>query len=195
MKEEEGGNAGNGAWRDLAREVVCDGPHLKVFCEQVATPTRPCGVDWMVARRKQAAVVAPRTRDGNFLLVRQERVPVRRALWEFPAGQVDGEPTGEAVRETAIRELGEETGYEIGGELISLGTFYSSAGFTDECMHLFLATDVTPRADGHKHDDDEAILECRAFPLESLRAMIASGELCDANTLSVVARLWATEQM
>jgi ADP-ribose pyrophosphatase len=75
--------------------------------------------------------------------------------------------------------------------MIALGSFYSSAGFTDEQSHLFLATDVVPRDEGHAHDEAEAILECRAFPADELRAAIASGEICDANTLCLFARLAA----
>jgi len=76
--------------------------------------------------------------------------------------------------------------------MIALGAFYSSAGFTDERGHLFLATDVVPREEGHAHDDGEAILECRAFTVDELREMIARNEICDANTLSLFARLLAT---
>ena len=64
----------------------------------------------MVARRHTAAVVAPRTVDGRFILIRQERIAVRRVLWEFPAGQVDGEINETTIYETALRELGEEAG-------------------------------------------------------------------------------------
>ncbi len=180
-----------GSWQELARKEFVDTPFLRVACETVATPTRPDGIDWMVARRRQAAVVAPRTVDGRYLLLRQERVPVRETLWEFPAGQIEGEVTAETIIETAHRELGEETGHRVAGELIPLGFFLTSAGFTDERCHLFLATDVVPRDEGHSHDDGEAILECRAFSGEELRRMIAIGEIYDANTLAVFARLCA----
>jgi ADP-ribose pyrophosphatase len=181
-------------WRELEREILLETPYLRVQREVVATPARPEGVEWTVTRRKQAAVVAPRTPDGRYLLVKQERVPIRAAIWEFPAGQVDGggEITPEAILEAAHRELGEETGHRCAGAMLALGSFYSSAGFTDEQGHLFLATDVVPRAEGHDHDDGEAILECRAFTVDELRGMIASGEIRDANTLSLFARLLAT---
>jgi len=179
-------------WRELESEVLVATPWLRVIREVVATPTRPAGVEWTVVRRKQAAVVAPRTPAGDFLLVRQERVPVREEFWEFPAGQVDDHATPAAIAETAHRELGEEAGCRVGGELIPLGSYFSSVGFTDEQAHLFLATDVVPRDGGHSHDDGEAIVECRAFSPDELRARIASGEIRDANTLSLFARLVAT---
>lgn len=178
-------------WRELSRETCVETPYLRVYRETIATPTRPDGVDWMVVRRKQAAIVAPRTPEGTFILVRQERVPIRRELWEFPGGQIDGEVTPESIVETAHRELGEEAGCRVTGELIPLGNYYPSAGFTDEFCHLFLATDVVPRDEGHLHDEHEAIVECRAFSTAELRAMIANGEICDANTLCLFARLVA----
>ncbi len=178
-----------GSWRLLAREPLCDTPHLDVAWETVATPSRPGGVPWIVAHRRIAAVVAPRTPRGTYLLIRQERIPIRRALWEFPAGQADDGADG--LEETARRELGEETGAECRGELVPLGFYFTSAGFTDECCHLFLATDVVPRAAGAHHDGDEAILDVGEFSPAELRRLIAEGGIMDANTLATFARLEA----
>lgn len=178
-------------WRVLGSETLCDTPYLRVCREHIATPSRPDGVTWMVARRRTAAVVAPRTPEGKFLLIRQERVAVRQVLWEFPAGQVDDGVTEASIRETALRELGEEAGVDCRGGLTALGCFYSSVGFTDECCHLFLASDVVPREEGFAHDEHEAILEVRAFSAEELRAMIAAAEIVDSNTLAMYARLLA----
>lgn len=179
------------AWKLLASENLCDSPHLRVERETVATPTRPDGVQWMVAHRAEAAVVAPLTAEGKFILVRQERVPIRRLLWEFPAGQVDGEATEVSILETAHRELGEETGTMTKEEFVPLGLFYPSAGFTTERSHLFLARNVVPRPEGAKHDQHEAITEAREFTPAELRRLIAEGEIVDANTLSAFARLVA----
>lgn len=179
-------------WRELSSDVLVDSPYLRVRREVVATPTRPEGVDWMVVRRKQAVVIAPRTEDGRFLLIRQERVPIRSVLWEFPAGQIDGDVvTSEVILDTARRELAEETGHEAAGEWVSLGTYWPSAGFTDEFCHLFLASAVRPVASHHRPDANEMIIECRAFTPDELWSLIASGTVQDANTLSSVARLVA----
>ncbi|MGC1479465.1 MAG: NUDIX hydrolase [Chthoniobacterales bacterium] len=185
-------SVGTGDWQVLESEAVAKTPYLEVNREVVVTPTRPEGLNWMVVRRKQAAIISARTPEGNYLMVRQERIPVRREFWEFAAGQVDETDVDEAaIRKTAVRELGEETGYEIGGELIPMGYYFSSPGFTDEWCHLFLATDVVPRAGGVALDENEGITECREFAREELVAMIASGEICDANTLCSVARMTA----
>jgi len=178
-------------WRILNSEKLCDTPYLRVIREHVATPSRPDGVTWVVAQRHTAAVVAPRTVDGKFMLIRQERIAVQKVLWEFPAGQVDGEVNEKTIYQTALRELGEEAGVSCSSELIALGYFFSSVGFTDECCHLFLARDVIPRAEGFDHDEHEAILEVRAFSEQELTGLIGAGEIVDSNTLVTYARLKA----
>jgi ADP-ribose pyrophosphatase len=186
IKDEEG-------WHTVADETLFENPHISVHRPMVTSPTRPEPFRWMVAHRKGAVVIAPMNEEGDFILVRQERVPIRATIWEFPAGQIDDASEFEAIRATAIRELREESGYELApdGMLISLGHFFPSAGFTDEHSHLVLARPVVPSPLGHSHDPGEAITECRAFSQAQLRAMIASGEICDANTLSAFARLVA----
>ena len=180
-------------WRTVADETLFENPHLSVHKPTVTSPTRSEPFRWMVVHRKGAVVVAPMTPEGHFLLVHQERVPIRATIWEFPAGQIDDTAAQDAILSTARRELREETGYEVapGGELISLGHFFPSAGFTDEHSHLMLARPVIPSPLGHSHDAGEAINECRAFSAAQLREMIASGEICDANTLAAFARLTA----
>ncbi len=180
-------------WRTEHSELLCDAKYLRVYREKIHTPTRPDKpVEWIAVRRPTAAVVAPRTPEGKYLLIRQERVVVQRTIWEFPAGQVDDKnATEEAIRATALRELGEEMGMDCRGGLEPLGFFFTSPGFTDECCHLFLARDVVPRAEGSRHDEHEAILEVRAFSGEELERMVAEGEIIDSNTLTTYARLRA----
>lgn len=180
-------------WQTLGDETLFANPHLEIHRPTVTSPTRPEPFTWTVAHRKGAVVIAPQTAEGKFLLIRQERVPIRATIWEFPAGQIDDHEEPEAVRATAARELREESGHELapGGELIPLGVFFPSSGFTDEHSHLVLARPVVPGAHGPAHDISEAITECRAFTAAELRVMVASGEIRDANTLATFARMVA----
>lgn len=186
---------GEGGWRTQGEEVLFANPYLQVHRVTVTTPMRTEPFTWTVTHRKGAVVVAAMTAEGAFILVKQERVPIRATIWEFPAGQIDesAEHDIEAIRATGLRELREESGYELapGGEVISLGHFFPSAGFTDEHSHLLLARPVVPSSRGHAPDAAEAITECRAFTATELRAMIASGEVRDANTLAAFARMTA----
>ena len=183
----------NVGWAVIGSEQQFANPYVEVYRATVTSPTRPEPFTWTVVHRKGAVVVAPMTADGKFLLVRQERVPIRATIWEFPAGQIDDTSDPDAIRATGLRELTEEAGYELapGGELISLGHFFPSCGFTDEHSHLVLARPVVPAAGGAKPDAAESITECRAFSTEEFRAMIASGEIRDANTLCAFARMVA----
>ena len=182
-------------WRTLSDETAFANPFAECHLVKVSTPMRPGGAAWTVIHRKGACVVAPITAEGNLLLIRQERIPIRAAIWEFPAGQIDeSEGHNDAlIRATALRELREESGHELapGGELIPLGLFFSSPGIMDEHNHQFVARPVVPSPDGPAHEAAEAIGECRAFTPAELRQMIAGGEIRDANTLAAFARMTA----
>jgi len=182
-------------WQTLSDDIAFANPFAEVHLVKVSTPMRPDGATWTVIHRKWACVVAPITAEGNLLLIRQERIPIRAAIWEFPAGQIDEtEGHSEAViRETALRELREESGHALapGGELIPMGLFFSSPGVMDEHGYLFAARPVIPCPDGPMHEAAEAIGECRAFSPAELRQMIAEGKIRDANTLAAFARMTA----
>lgn len=120
-----------------------------------------------------AAVVAI-DRHERLTLVRQHRVPVGASMLELPAGFV---AVGEAPLAAAQRELAEETGLH-GGEWVELAAFFTSAGFTDESLHLFLATGL--RLGKPSPEEDEAI-QVERFPLTDLPGLIA--ECQDAKTL------------
>ena len=183
-------------WRTVDSETVYQDKNVWVTKQTVFTPTRQKKpAEWTVVHRKAVVVVAPVTAEGSFVLVQQERIPVRRLMWEFPAGQIDEENADDAgvVLETAKRELKEETGYELaaGAEMVALGYFFTSQGFTDEHNHLFLARGVVMSKAGAAAEESEGIVECREFAPAEFRRMVAEGEIDNANTLSLYARLCA----
>jgi ADP-ribose pyrophosphatase len=182
-------------WETLSREMHFDDAHVAVATEEVRSPQRERPHRWTVVHRKRAVVVAPLTSEGKLVLIRQERVPIRSAIWEVPAGQVDesGAAEPDEIAAIALCELREETGYQLaaGGELLPLGDFFTSPGFTDERGFCFLARPVEMGAEGHAHQESESILDCRAFSVSELSAMVARNEIRDANTLSICAKLIA----
>jgi ADP-ribose pyrophosphatase len=181
-------------WETISSQQHFTNDHLEVVTEQVQTPSSSHARTWTTIRRKPAVVIAPMTSDGKFLLIKEERIPIRATIWSMPAGQIDDdlEPNEKRVETVALRELHEETGYNLapGGELIPLGYFFTSAGLTDEHCYFFLARPVQP-ADVHKREEGEAILECRAVTSSELGRMIAQNEIRDSNTLGICARLAA----
>jgi ADP-ribose diphosphatase len=177
----------------MSSETKFENAHLTVAIERVRTPTGE--QNWTTVHRKVAVVIAAITAESKIVLVNQERVPIRATIWEMPAGQID-RPTdedGKEAREVALRELREETGYELapGGELIALGDFFSSPGFTDEREFLFAARPVRRSSNGHARDESETIHDCREFSGIEIERMIADNTIRDANTLSAWARLLA----
>ena len=166
--------------------------HLEVVTDHVRTPSRSLPRAWTIVHRKAAVIIAPMTRDGKIVLIHQERIPIRTAIWEMPSGQIDG-PTEETAEQVALRELREEAGYELakGGELIALGHYFTSPGFTDERGYFFLARPVQKCSETSAGDEEESILDCREFRVAEIRRMIAENGIRDANTLSIWARLSA----
>ena len=184
-------------WKTISSERHFANAHLEVVTDLVQTPTRSDPLSWTIVHRKAAVIIAPMMRDGKIVLIRQERIPIREAIWEMPSGQIDtvagsGDPgrSTETIEQVALRELREEAGYELtkDGELIALGYYFTSPGFTDERGYFFLARPVELSPD-YVRNETEAISDCHAFSVPEIRRMIAENEIRDANTLSICARL------
>ena len=116
--------------------------------------------------------------DGHkrILLVRQYRVPVRRYLWELPAGKLD---EGETALQAARRELAEETGYRA-KQWKKLATFYPSPGYVAEKMTIFLATGLTA---GKATPMDDEQIETRWFTAQDVEQCIRAGKIVDGKTM------------
>jgi ADP-ribose pyrophosphatase len=195
----EENSTGAEGWEIVSSTSCFKDRNVEIVEEQVRSPAKREARSWTVARRKRAVVVAAITADGKLILIRQERIPVRAALWEVPAGQVDDESEAgeDAIAAVALRELREETGYELaeGGDLVPLGDYFTSPGFTDERGYFFLARPVRESSAGHSREEAESILDCRGFSPGELREMIATNEIRDANTLALCARLVARGEL
>ncbi len=126
------------------------------------------------------------------MLIKEERIPIRAAIWSMPAGQIDDDVGADEkqIEAVALRELHEETGYDlaIGGDVIPLGYFFTSVGLTDELCHFFLARPVQ-RAQVHNREEGETILDCRAFSVSEIKKIIAENEIRDSNTLAICAHI------
>ena len=133
-----------------------------------------------VVRNQEVVALVPVLDDGaTVLLVRQYRGPIDRYLLEIPAGLCDVD--GEEPEATARRELVEEVGRQA-ARLELLASYFPAAGFSDQFVRLYLATDLTevPADRQGVEEQDMTIVE---FPLASLDDAIADGTLADSKTL------------
>ena len=133
-----------------------------------------------------SVVVIPHLPDGRLLLVRQYRHAVRESLWELVAGGIE---RGETPRQSARRELQEETGYHA-RVLKPLLEFYPSPGILSEKMHLVEAWDLTPSKG--QPDADERI-EIGFFSIDEVKKMVQRNEIRDGKTLVGILLLYGPE--
>jgi ADP-ribose pyrophosphatase len=118
----------------------------------------------------------PRADNPRVLLIRQYRHATGDYLWEIPAGRRDATESPEA---TAVRELREETGYTC-TNLHKLTWIWTTPGFTDEVIHLFMATGLTPGVTAHEADE---VLDLHSLRWSEVRTMVRDGVIVDAKTL------------
>jgi hypothetical protein len=124
------------SWEVVSTKSCFKNDNVEIVEEEIRSPAKPEPRSWTVARRKRAVIVAAMTSEGGLILIRQERIPIRAAIWEVAAGQIDDESDTDPddIAAIALKELREETGFELaeGGDLIPLGDYFTSPGFTDE---------------------------------------------------------------
>jgi ADP-ribose pyrophosphatase len=126
-----------------------------------------------------AVGVMPLHDDRTVTLVHQYRVAIGSDMWEIPAGlrDVADEPTAD----TARRELAEEAGLRA-GRIEHLVTFHNSAGFSDESVVVYLATELADVADD-RQGIEEQHMRVERMTLDDAFAMVDDGRITDAKTM------------
>ncbi|HRC85125.1 MAG TPA: NUDIX hydrolase [Thermoanaerobaculia bacterium] len=169
-----------GRAKRLERRTLYRGSFLEMTQERVELPNQVT-VDLELVRHPGAAAVVPLGADGQVVLLRQYRHATDGWLVEVPAGKLDA---GEAPDVCARRELAEEAGLAA-DDLVPLGPFWASPGFTDEVIHLFLARGLNPTEQQLEADE---LLHTFKLPLAEAVALAARGEIADGKSACALLR-------
>jgi len=144
--------------------------------EEITLPNQLTVMLEIIHHPGAAAVVAV-DHAGAVTLIRQFRHAAGGFIWEIPAGTLH---PGETPDVCAARELREEAGL-IAGALVRLGSIWTTPGFCDERIHLFLARDLTPTAQQLDHDE---VLSVHSVSLTRALEMVRGGEIEDAKSIA-----------
>jgi len=161
----------------VSSRCVYSGKIISVDLDEVQFPDGTAGELEMV-RHPGASAVAPLLDGGKepqVVLVRQYRYATNGYIYEIPAGRLD---PGESPESCASRELKEETGYSA-AVFRKLTTIYTTPGFTDERIHVFVAEGLTAGKSAHERDE---FLEVHPVALSEAVEMVRTGKIVDAKT-------------
>lgn len=164
--------------RIIGSSVAYRGKFLHVDEVEVELPNGRTATRDIVRHPGAAAIIAIDAQ-GRMLIERQYRTPFERVVREIPAGKLE---VGEDPLECARRELEEETGY-YARSLRYLFPFATAMAYSDELLHLFLATDLVP---GEAHLDEGELLTVEWVPVSELLADALAGRIEDSKTLIAI---------
>ena len=142
----------------IHRKSVFNGHLVQVYLDEVQLAGKLAQRE--VVLHQDACAIIPVTADRQVLFVEQYRYAIEQVLLELPAGKVD---FGEEADACAKRELEEETGYI--GDLIPIGAVYTSPGFCNELIHLYIAKNLVKTK---QHLDEGEFLNVVSIPLEEI---------------------------
>jgi ADP-ribose pyrophosphatase len=158
---------------------VYTGRVISLDVDQVRFPDGTIGELEIIRHPGASAIVPflsdPAGSDPQVLLLKQYRYATGGTLYEIPAGRLD---PGELPEACAHRELREETGCTA-ESIVPLASMFTTPGFTDERIHLFLATGLTR---GETHREADEFMELETVALSRALLMIKRGEIQDAKT-------------
>jgi len=162
---------------------IYTGRVVRLDVDRVRFPDGSTGQLELIRHPGAAAIVPcasdPPGADPTILLIRQFRYATGGQLWEIPAGTLD---PGEDPEACARRELMEETGVTA-ARLQRLTSIWTTPGFTNEVIHLYLATGLTTGEPSRERDE---FIEVVPQPLSRVLALIREGEIRDAKTVVAI---------
>jgi ADP-ribose pyrophosphatase len=156
-----------------AQKILFDHPVVRIVVDQVEYQGHTQRFIYLDSNIKAVATLGL-TDDGNILLTRQYRHPIRQEIYDLPAGKLE---PGEEPIDGARREFEEETGYHP-RDIRPLGSFNQFPGMLHAYTHLFFARDLVKIG---QHLDEGEYLEVTAVPIGELLERVLAGEFIDGS--------------
>ncbi len=164
--------------KTISTKEIFKGKIINVTLDTVELPNGHTASRELVAHPGGVGVICV-DGDGNVITVKQYRKPFDKIVEEIPAGKLD---PGEEPEVAARRELEEETGFRA-KNFQHIGTYYSSPGFCNEKIHLYLATELQKV---NAHPDEDEFLKICTRKLDDLVNDVISGNVADGKTAIAV---------
>ncbi|HLU23796.1 MAG TPA: NUDIX hydrolase [Bacillaceae bacterium] len=166
--------------KTIKSEAIFSGKIIQLQVDDVLLPDGKEAKREIVKHPGAVAIIALTT-ENKIIMVEQYRKPLERSLLEIPAGKLE---VGEEPKLTAERELEEETGYRA-GNIEHLISFYTSPGFANELLHLYIATNLEKVENPLAGDEDEFV-ELHELSLDDALKAVETKWIYDAKTAYAV---------
>lgn len=162
--------------KTIKTKEIYDGKIISVQVDDVKLPDGKVGKREIVKHPGAVAIIAI-TDDDKIIFVHQYRKPLEKSILEIPAGRLE---EGEKPERTAVRELEEETGYTT-DKLTFVTSFYTSPGFANEIIHIYMTTSLKKLTEVVSGDEDEFI-EIKKLTLDEAVQYVKENKIQDAKT-------------
>lgn len=159
----------------LQKQSIYEGRVVRLELDTVRLPNGKTAQREIVHHPGAVAILAV-TEENRVVLLRQFRKPCEQVLVEIPAGKLEA---GEDPLSCAKRELQEETGFTAGTWKL-LHRFFTSPGFADEQLHLYMASDLTK---GSNHLEEDEFVQLFTANPEEVQRLLTEDQIHDAKTL------------
>lgn len=161
--------------KTMKSEKVYEGKILNLRIDTVELPDKKYSKREIVEHPGAVSII-PINENNEVYLVKQYRKAIDKEILEIPAGKIE---IGEEPKDCAIRELKEETGLEA-ESIDYMFEFYTSPGFSNEKMYLFIAKGLIK---GEATPDTDEYIDIEKIHLDELINMVKNGQISDSKTL------------
>ena len=169
------------SWTFLGSRQIAEYRVLRLREDRYRFEPTKTETEFAICESADWVLVIPITDDGRVVFIRQYRHGVRQVVLEVPGGLLDGDETPEAA---GVRELREETGYSA-RRMRHLGRLLPNPALNTAGCHVCVAEGC--RRTGEQEPDLFEQIEVLLHPLDSVRELVRTGELCHAQAIAAFA--------